>query len=87
MFKIDAEVPLPEKIEDGRHDARIYKTPGRRGGRSKYPFHLMCPGDSFFVEESRAKAAIHAMRKNCQRWGMRFFSGKEPMGVRIWRLE
>jgi len=72
-IKIDKDVPVP----------------AANAHASKYPFHLMEIGDSFFVSDEdrnpdhmRSTAAIHGKR-NQTRYRVR----KVENGARVWRIE
>jgi len=69
-YKIDKKVPLPDF----------------RGGKVKYPFADMNPGDSFTVPDTEKLAARQASyafgRRNGTKFAARFKDGEN----RIWRI-
>ena len=71
------------KIEEG------IPVPKPWGGGSKYPFHGMNVGDSFFIEKSdiqisrvRSAAAFYGVRHG-KKLSVRSF----PDGLRVWRVK
>lgn len=70
MVEIESGVPLPPP----------------RGGRSRYPFAKMAPGDSFFVEADQRHVAAAASEYG-KAHGWRFATRKVAGGTRCWRTE
>ena len=72
--QIDADIPLPS----------------RRGNGSKYPFHLMTVGDSFFVPDVKGATLSNAAghwRKRGFNFAVRMVTEDGVRGARIWRTE
>lgn len=71
-MKIEKGIAIPEKP--------------RSGGRpTKYPFKVMEVGDSVFIDEAEAKAAIAAARATGRIHGKKFVYRTVDGGIRIWR--
>lgn len=73
MFEVSKSVPPPKGAS--------------RGGRKRYPFDTMQPGQSFFVSELeafRARTAAAAWKRRHPGW--EYQTKAEEGGLRIWRL-
>ena len=87
MYELSKVVPIPENLNTS-------KRVGRKA--TKYPFHLMSVGDSFFVpcSEADGKRIANTVRSNAKHWTKR--SGKRGWvfkgmythnGFRCWRVK
>lgn len=77
-FEVTSNIPLPNT--------------GRVRHYAKYPFEVMKPGDSFFVENGRRPIVYQAAYKAAMRAGDRKFMVRNEFyrgvpGVRVWRTE
>lgn len=85
-IKIEADVPMPKKS-------------AKNAGESRYPFHRMKVGESFFVkmikddDETIRKAisamssASYAWRKRANKMHLKFANRRVEGGIRCWRTE
>ena len=73
MFKIDADVPMPEPATSTR--------------TSKYPWQLMDVNDSFLVPDGNVKSLKTTAYAAGKRYGAKFRAKEVEGGVRIWRVE
>ena len=78
-FELTNTIPVPNSREN-------------RGRKTKYPFRVMKPGDSFFVEGAKKGTLYQAARKASERIGDRKFVVRAVIergvhGTRVWRSE
>lgn len=77
MFKIEKNIPAPA-------------TAGNTGRNSKYPWHDMVVGDSFFVKDGCKNNLRNLCHVTSKRLSKKFvssvYSDKKNEGVRIWRM-
>lgn len=74
MIEIQSGIPVPE----------INRNPKERN--SKYPWHSMNVGDSFFVADLTSKGFAGTVYSAGKRSGKKFIARAVDGGVRIWRI-
>ena len=75
-FKIERNVPLPEKKV----------APPRTPREPKYPFHVMVAGDSVYlagVDNQKAHSALSHIKKKLK--GSKWVTRSDEGGTRVWR--